>query len=251
MLLSRMLLRLRSMLFLLGYFAVTGLYGTLALFLWVLPRHWQHRIIISWTTVVIYWLRITCGVKWQVHGREHLAACRDRGPLVVLSKHQSTWETLFLQNLFYPTSTILKKELLQIPFFGWGLRALNPIGIDRSNPREALRQVKNEGLQRLQNGGNLLLFPEGTRTRSGERGKYARSGAEIACAAKAPVIPVAVNAGRYWPPGSYLKCPGTVQVVIGEPIDSSGRTSRDLMQSAEEWIEARMMEIDPPPSGDR
>jgi 1-acyl-sn-glycerol-3-phosphate acyltransferase len=237
---SNLMLHLRSSIFVLGYLAATGVYGTLALFLWILPSRWRHRIIISWTTVVVYWLRLTCGVRFQLHGRENIQLDKDKRPFVVLSKHQSTWETLYLQNLFYPASTILKKELLRIPFFGWGLRALNPIGIDRSNPRDALRQVKAQGIARLSAGFNVLLFPEGTRIKAGERGKYARSGADIACDAGVAVVPVAVNAGYCWPPGSFLKYPGTIQVVVGSAIETHGRSSREIMQEAETWIEDQM-----------
>ncbi len=240
------MLHLRSALFVLGYLAATGIYGTLALFLWVVPQKWRHRIIISWTILVVYWLRITCGVRFQLHGRENIENDKPRQPFVILSKHQSTWETLYLQNLFYPTSTILKKELLRLPFFGWGLRALNPIGIDRSNPRDALRQVKAQGVARLKDNINVLLFPEGTRMKPGERGKYARSGADIACEAGVDVIPVAVNAGRCWPSGTFLKYPGVIQVSVGAAIATEGRTSREVMQKVETWIESEMEKLDSP-----
>lgn len=242
------MLYLRSCLFSVGYIAATGLYGTLSLFLWLLPKRWRHRLIISWTVFVVHWLRLTCGVRYKVEGREHVQA---HSPVVVLSKHQSTWETLFLQVLFYPASTILKKELLSIPFFGWGLRGLNPIAIDRSNPRDALRQVKQQGVKRLAEGYNLLLFPEGTRMKPGERGKYARSGADIACEAGVPIVPVAVNAGRYWQPGRLEKCPGEIQVIVGEPIETAGRNSRNLTQEVEHWIEAQMSRIEPPGESDQ
>ena len=238
------MLHLRSWLFTAGYIVATGTYGTLSLFLWIVPRTWRHRIIITWTYIVVRWLRLTCGVRYQVHGLEHIHELKR--PAVILSKHQSTWETLYLQNLFYPSSTILKKELLRIPFFGWGLRALNPIGIDRSNPRDALRQVKLQGAERIRDGYNLLLLPEGTRMKPGTRGKYARSGAEIALETGAPVIPIAVNAGRCWPSGSHVKHPGLVQVVIGEPMDAAGRTSRELTLAVEDWIETQMARIESP-----
>lgn len=237
-----MLLHLRSSLFVVGYLLATGLYGTLSLFLWAIPERWRHRVIISWTVFAVVWLRLTCGVRYRVHGRENIP--RDGQPVVILSKHQSTWETLFLQNLFFPASTILKKELLNIPFFGWGLRALHPVGIDRDNPRDALRQVKSQGVARIKAGYNLLLFPEGTRMPPGERGKYARSGADIACEAGVPVIPVAVNAGRYWRPGTFIKYPGEIHVVVGPPIDSHECNSRELTREAEAWIEGQMTLIE-------
>lgn len=149
-----------------------------------------------------------------------------------------------LQGLCWPCSTILKKELLNIPFFGWGLRCLQPVAIDRSNPREALKQVKVQGMARLQNNLNLLLFPEGTRVAPGERGKYARSGTDIAVTAGVDVIPVAVNAGHCWPIKDWRRYPGLVTVVIGEPLPTKGRTSRELIEHVEQWIESELVKIE-------
>lgn len=204
----------------------------------------RHKIIASWTTVVIYWLRLTCGVKFKVLGKEFIESV-DK-PVVVLSKHQSTWETLFLQSLFWPASTVLKKELLNIPFFGWGLRALRPIGIDRNNPREALKQVKTKGINRLESGLNFILFPEGTRMAAGERGTYARSGADIALNTGSKILPVALNAARCWPSNTFVKYPGEITVSVGPIIHPEGKTSKEVIKEVEEWIEAEMLKIDQP-----
>jgi len=233
------LLYIRSIIFILGYFTATVLYGTLSLLLFPLPVRIRHKIIITWTTVIIYMLRFVCGVKFEIIGKENLS--KVSGPMVVLAKHQSTWETLYLQSLFWPASTVLKRELLRLPFFGWGLRALLPIAIDRSNPRDALRQVKSKGINRLQTYGyNVILFPEGTRMKAGERGKYARSGADIAIDANVPVVPVAVNSGYCWPSGSYWKYPGTISLVIGEPIEVTDKHSKVVTAEVENWIESTM-----------
>ena len=181
-------------------------------------------------------------MRYEVVGREHIP--KSSSSFVVLSKHQSTWETFYLQALFFPSATILKRELLRIPFFGWGLRLLRPIPIDRSNPRQALRQVKEGGLIRLQQGLNLILFPEGTRMPPGESGKYARSGADIAREADVSIIPVAVNAGRCWPSGQWVKKPGLVTVSIGAPITPNDRDSRDLILEVEQWIEGQLKSIE-------
>ena len=231
-----MLLRLRSTLFAIGYISTGFLYGFLSLFIWFLPPLVRHRILISWCWLTVKWVRLMCNVRYEIIGLENVH--KIPGPKMVLSKHQSTWETLALQHLCFPASTILKRELLNIPFFGWGLRCLQPIGIDRENPRDALRQVKVQGVQRLQSGLNVLLFPEGTRVAAGTRGKYARSGAEIAIEAGAPIVPVAANSGYCWPAKSWMRYPGVITVVFGEPIDPAGRTSRDLMTQVENWIEA-------------
>lgn len=238
-----MLVTLRSALFYAGYSVSTVLYGSCTVFLWAFPPLFRHRILISWCWFIIHWLRLTCGVRFKVVGAAHLP--RSRNPKVILSKHQSAWETLMLQVLCWPCSTILKKELLNIPFFGWGMRCLQPIAIDRSNPREALKQVKLQGIARLRDNLNLLLFPEGTRMAPGERGKYARSGADIAINAGVDIIPIAVNAGHCWPIKDWRRYPGLVTVVVGEPIVTEGRTSRDLTEQVEHWIETELEKIEP------
>lgn len=236
------MLFIRSSIFAIGYFVLTVSYGTLSLFLWLSPPLVRHKIISTWTTVVIVWLKISCNIRYQVLGREHLT--EDIQPAVVLAKHQSAWETLFLQGLFWPASTVLKKELLRIPFFGWGLIAMNPIAINRSNPREALRQVKSKGIARIENNFNIILFPEGTRTAPGEKGTYARSGADIASSADVDILPVAVNSGRCWPSNSFMKYPGMVTVSIGPKIETKEKTNKQIMEEVETWIENEMQNID-------
>lgn len=236
-----MLAKLRSYLFSTGYALATLVYGLLVPLIMLLPALVAHRIIVTWCWLIVRWLRLTCGVRYQIIGKENLT--NIKGNCVILAKHQSTWETFKLQSLCWPCATILKKELLSIPFFGWGLRCLQPIAIDRSNPREALKQVKQQGIARLQSGLNVLLFPEGTRMAPGEKGKYARSGADIALAAGVPIVPVALNAGHLWPPGEFVKQPGLVTVVIGEAIATEGKTSRELTEQTEQWIENEMKKL--------
>ncbi len=224
------------------YATLTILYGALSVPLALLSKHRRHRIIISWTHLVCYLAKIICGVKYRVVGLENIEQVKR--PVVVLSKHQSAWETFFLQGVFRPSSTILKKELLRIPFFGWGLAALQPIAIDRSKPREALRQVKTQGLDRLSQNINLILFPEGTRVPVGKRGTYARSGADIAIKAKKTIVPVAHNAGMYWGSGkNILKRRGTIVIVIGPPISYDSGDSKTLTRRVEDWIESTQLKI--------
>jgi len=168
---------------------------------------------------------------------------------VILSKHQSQWETFYLQVMKRPVVTVLKKELMNVPFFGWGLRLMQPIGIDRSNPKKALRYIQEEGQRRLQKGQSIIIFPEGTRTPPGETGTYARSGAELACRAGVPIIPVAHNAGRCWPAKKFIKYPGTIHMVIGAPIDTLNGNSRELTERVKNWIEAEQIKIDAPRGG--
>lgn len=162
-----------------------------------------------------------------------------------MSKHQSTWETMFLQYYFGPVSTILKKELFRIPFFGWGLASLRPIAINRSSPIQALKDIKTKGIQRIQEGNNLLIFPEGTRVPLGTVGNYARSGADIAVSAGVPIIAVAHNAAECWPHKNFIKYPGTITVVISDPIETTNKDRKQLTEEVKHWIEGEIAKMSP------
>jgi 1-acyl-sn-glycerol-3-phosphate acyltransferase len=233
-------LYLRSFLFSLGHNLTGIIAGLIAIIIWpLLPYRWRWPIVTLWNRFTMFWLWLCCGIRVNIIGQHH----PEHYPCVVLSKHQSTWETMFLQYYFGPVSTILKKELLRIPFFGWGLASLRPIAIDRGNPIQALKDVKNKGLERLQQGNNLLVFPEGTRVPLGEVGNYARSGADIACTAGVPVVAVAHNAAECWPHKQFLKYPGTITVVISEPIDTTGRDRKEITEEVKNWIEGHIREL--------
>ncbi|MEX1033984.1 MAG: lysophospholipid acyltransferase family protein [Cellvibrionaceae bacterium] len=236
------MLFLRSFLFYLGYGLTGVIAGTLSLLLWLAPVRWRFRTLLLWNRFVIWWLRITCDIKLNLVDHNQ----RDKNArFVILSKHQTIWETVFLQYYFEPLSTILKRSLLMLPFFGWGLAVLKPIAIDRSSPMTSLRQVKKLGPKRLRDGFNLLVFPEGTRTPVGQVGHYARSGVEIASSANASVIPVAHNAGECWPAKLFIKYPGTITVVIGEPIATTDRDSRRVTAQVKDWIENQIAQMPP------
>jgi len=225
---------IRSLVFYFLY-GITGIFaGLVSLFLGPFPFMTRYKIVMYWNAFALWAAKIIAGVDYNIIGTENIP--RDK-PYVVLCKHQSAWETIFTQIYFKPISTILKKELLYIPFFGWGLALLKPIAIDRSKPRDAMRQVHKEGIDRIQNGINLLVFPEGTRIASGKVGNYARGGAEIACVTGAPILPVAHNAGELWPVSKILKARGTLTVVIGRPIPTAGRNSKELTEEVKNWIE--------------
>lgn len=228
---------IRSIVFYLGYAVASAIVGLAALVLWVFPFHIRYNLVILWNHSVLWSAKNIGGINFRVTGLENIP--REE-PYVVLCKHQSTWETVFTQVYFKPTSTILKKSLLRIPFFGWGLALLRPIAIDRENPRQAMRIIHREGVARLKEGINVVVFPEGTRTRAGEAGNYARGGAGIACSAGAPIVPVAHNAGYFWPASKLLKTPGTIDVVIGKPIPTENRNSKELTAEVKEWIEAEI-----------
>ncbi|HEY6967277.1 MAG TPA: lysophospholipid acyltransferase family protein [Burkholderiales bacterium] len=231
---------LRSTLFWLALVLITPPYALLALASAPLPRMARYRFISGWSWLVLGCLRVLCGVRWRLEGREHLPSA----PSVILAKHQSAWETLAFQQIFPPQVHVLKRELLWLPFFGWGLALMSPIPIDRGRGLAALRQIARRGKQRLAQGFWVVVFPEGTRVQPGQRRRYQLGGAWLAAASGAPVVPVAHNAGRVWPRNSFLKYPGEVTVRIGPPIDSEGRAPEDINALAEMWIETQQRTLD-------
>ena len=180
------------------------------------------------------------GLKIQIEGAEKL----PQQGAIIMSKHQSTWETISLRGLLAPhQSWVLKQELLNIPIFGWALRFSKAIPIDRSAGRRAVIKVVKDGTARLQEGRLVVIFPEGTRTAPGERKKYGMGGAMLAERSGAPVTPVAHNAGVFWRRRGVKKYPGTIQVRVGEPIPTQGRKAADIMQDVENWVEGEMEKI--------
>ena len=231
---------IRSVIFYAGYIILTVFFGiTTPLFVKWLGYRACVFYINLWNRGVIAWLRLTCGVRYRVEGLENIPA----RPYVVVAKHQSEWETFFLQIPFAPICTILKRELLKIPLFGWGLATVKPIAIDRSAQREALKYIIEAGRSRLAEGICVLIFPEGTRTPAGKTGRYARSGADLAIKANVPLVPVAHNAGEYWPSKQFIKYPGMITVVIGSPLQGEDIDSKTLMTRAEQWIETEVQRV--------
>ena len=224
---------LRSALFALALLVITPPYAVLALATFPLPRMLRYRIISGWSHLVVWLARTVLGIHWRVEGGENLPS----RPAVILSKHQSAWETMAFQVIFPPQVHVLKRELLWIPFFGWGLALMSPIAIDRSRGVAALRAIARRGRERLEQGFWVVVFPEGTRVRPGERRPYQLGGAWLAAAADVPVVPVAHNAGLFWPRNAFLKRAGTVTVRIGPSIDAADRDPKTLNDLAEAWIE--------------
>ena len=224
---------LRSCAFAAALVLITPPYAILALATFPLPRLMRYRIISGWSRLVLLLSKVILGIQWKVEGEEYL----PRRPAVILSKHQSAWETLAFQKIFPPQVHVLKRELLWIPFFGWGLALMSPIAIDRSRGTAALRSIARRGRERLEQGFWVVVFPEGTRVRPGERRAYQLGGAWLAAASGAPVVPVAHNAGLVWPRNAFLKRPGTVTVRIGPPIETRDRDPKAVNQMAETWIE--------------
>lgn len=196
------------------------------------PFRYRQLCLTFGNKLIMAWLRITCGIKVNVVGLDNIP---DQ-PCVVLSNHQSTWETFFLQHLFVPASVILKRELLWIPFFGWGLFVMRAIAIKRSKPAGAIRQVLRQGKQRLSKGINVIIFPEGTRIHNQNLATFMTSGAALAKSAAVPILPVRHNAGICWPADSWLKNSGTISIVIGPIIETKDHNPRELTEIAKQWI---------------
>ncbi|MFD0928479.1 lysophospholipid acyltransferase family protein [Methylophilus glucosoxydans] len=233
------LLYVRAWLFYVGLFVLTIPFSLLAIVLIPLPAVTRSRWVSGWAHAVMWWLKVTCNLRYEVSGREHIPAT----PSIILAKHQSAWETIALQTILPPQVWVLKRELLMIPFFGWGLWAVGSIPIDRSSGREALKKLVNHGKDRLKRGLWVVIFPEGTRTAPGARAKYHIGGAWLATHTQTAVLPVAHNAGRYWRKNSILKYPGVIQVVIGPVIPTNGLKPDVLNQQVETWIETEMQHL--------
>jgi len=232
---------LRSLLFNAVMFGSVTIYALLSLLTWPFPPLARYRFISQWARFHIWLLGSLCGLRYRVEGREHLP--RDR-TAVVLAKHQSSWETLAFQQIFPPQVWVLKRELLLVPFFGWGLALLDPIAIDRGAGRKAVQQIIEQGRQRLESGRWVVVFPEGTRVAAGHQRRFGIGGAALAAGTGYPVVPVAHDAGYYWPRRGFRKRAGTIRVVIGPLIDSHGKTAEQVNREAEDWITRTMHELD-------
>jgi 1-acyl-sn-glycerol-3-phosphate acyltransferase len=231
---------LRSCLFALVQLITTPIFAVIALLTFPFAPHTRYRVITTWTRIIIKSVEAICGVRYRVLGRENIPS----EPCVILSKHQSAWETLAYQVIFPPQVWVMKRELLWIPFFGWGLAMLSPIAINRGAGTAALRQMAEQGRQRLDAGFYIVIFPEGTRIAPGARGKYLVGGAWLAVRNEANVLPVAHNAGRLWRRNSFIKRPGLITVSIGPSIATKGLEAQEVMRRAEEWIEAEVFRLE-------
>lgn len=207
------------------------------------PLRFRYAMIVKFTRFILWLLKIICGINYKVEGLENIP--KDMTG-IILSKHQSTWETFFLPGAFRQPAIILKRELLWVPFFGWGLATIDPIAINRSNTHSAMEQIISKGKKCLDSGRWILVFPEGTRIPAGKVGKYRLGGARLAVGTGYPVLPVAHNAGYFWPRRKFIKRPGTVHVVVGPVIETKNRTAEEVMEEAKNWIEATVLKIGEP-----
>jgi len=230
---------LRSAAFAALQLIVTPLWAIASLLTFPLPPLARYRVISAWSRLMVWAAERICGIRYRVIGTENI----PREPCIVLAKHESAWETLALQAILPPQVWVVKRELLWIPFFGWGLAMLSPIAIDRKTGPRALKQMVVQGRERLKRGFSIVIFPEGTRAAPGTRGVYQVGGAWLALKTGAPLLPVAHNAGTYWPKNALLKRPGVVTVSIGPLVHADGRKAAALMQDMEQWIENETQRI--------
>jgi 1-acyl-sn-glycerol-3-phosphate acyltransferase len=216
------------------------LFSVIAVLVWPLPFKLRYKIISQWATSNLWLLEKICGIRYQIEGVENITA----EACVIMCKHQSSWETLALQKVLPPQVWVLKRELLWIPFFGWGLAALKPIAIDRGAGRKALTQVIDQGRERLSSGIWVVIFPEGTRIPRGQMGKFGIGGARLAVETGVSVIPVAHDAGKAWPRHGFIKYPGVINLVIGAKIETQDKSAMDVNKEVYQWIEQQMTRLE-------
>lgn len=234
------MLTLRSLIFLLLQLVLTPIFSTLAILTFPFSPLTRYRLISSYARTMIWLLKVICGIRHRVTGLENI----PENPCVVLCKHQSAWETLALQVIFPPQAWVLKRELLWLPFFGWGLAMTSPIAINRSDGKSAVKQLLRQGKERLAQGFFVVIFPEGTRIPFGERGKYKIGGALLAASAGVPVLPVAHNAGRLWGRNSFIKRPGLITMSIAAPMATAGLKADEINSRTEAWIENEIQTLE-------
>jgi len=232
---------LRSLLFTAGLFLTVPLHATAAMLMAPFGQRASYRAAVNWAEVNLWLLDKLCGLRFEVEGREHIPTA----PCVLYWKHESVFETMAGALMFPPQTWVVKRELMWLPFFGWGLAALRPIAINRQAGRTAVRQVIEQGQRRLAEGLFVVIYPEGTRVLPGQERRFGISGAVLAKRAGVPVLPVAHNAGDFWPRRSLLKRPGTIKVVIGPPIDTSDHSKEEITRIGREWIETTIERISP------
>jgi len=234
---ANFILIIRAFLFYLGMFIITPLFALLVILMFPLNNITRSRMASYWAHCSLAWLKLTCNLSFTVRGRENIPA----HPSIILSKHQSAWETIALQVIFPPQIWVLKRELLFIPFMGWAWIAMSAIPINRAGGREALKQLVKHGKDRLARGLWVVIFPEGTRVAPGVRGKYHIGGAWLASHTESTVVPVAHNAGLFWRKNAFIKQAGTITVSIGKPIETAGLKADEVNKRVEEWIENEML----------
>ncbi len=230
---------LRSLAFWIVFPVSLVVFAILLMLAFPFPIRTRWALLQVWVHFILWWLKVTCRLTHEVQGTEHIS---DE-PAIVFAKHQSTWETIALQQIFPLQVWVAKRELMWIPFFGWGLALMKCIHIKRGTGKAAVKQLVSQGKARMDEGIWVVIFPEGTRIPAVEKGRYRIGGAVLAEQTGRAIVPVAHNAGEYWPRRSFIKRPGVIQVRIGAPISPNGKSAQEILNEASVWIEDRMAEI--------
>lgn len=235
-----LMLYVRSVLYWILLVVSSIITGSLLLIVFPLPLNLRYRPVTLYNQFNVWCLKYICGLKYKIHGEENIPL----GAYIIMANHQSTWETHAVNAIFPRTLIwVIKRELLKLPFFGWGMASIEPIAIDRSAKQAAAEQLINQGKNRLDRGLPVVIFPEGTRVKVGERRRYKLGGARLASATGYPVIPMAHNAGLFWPRNSFVKWPGEISVYIGEPIISKEKTTEQVNSQVQGWIELKLQQM--------
>jgi 1-acyl-sn-glycerol-3-phosphate acyltransferase len=232
----------RSLVFALLQTLFTPLFSIVSILTFPWPPLTRYRVISQWARIMMFLVEKLCGIRYRIEGAENI----PDAPCVVFSNHQSAWETIAYQVILPPQVWVLKKELLRIPFFGWGLAMTSPIAIDREEGRAALKQLLDQGKDRLKSGFFVIVFPEGTRIPPEESIPFKIGGAWLATHTGVPALPIAHNAGYLWGKNAFIKRPGVITVSIGKPIDPKGMKPGALNEQAEKWVKAEMERIGKP-----
>ena len=233
------MLFLRSLLFYIGQIISTILIAPVGVIAFPLDFKKRYYLITRWAVFNLWWLKICCNVTYEILGKENI----PKKPCIVMCKHQSAFETLALQRIFIPQVWILKKELLQIPIYGWGLASMQPIAINRDSSIKSFKQIADQGCERLEKGYWVIIFPEGTRVAPNKKKKYLPGGGMLAEKSGARIVPVAHNAGRLWPRNSMIKKPGLITIMIGPVMESKNKTAKEITNNVENWIEKTVGEL--------
>ncbi|MEH6456125.1 MAG: lysophospholipid acyltransferase family protein [Cocleimonas sp.] len=233
-------LYVRAIFFWIGFGVSFIIVGLMAPFLFPFSREVCYRALLPWCTFNVWWIKVTCGIKYNLIGAENIDL-NNNG--IILGNHQSTWETMAIPANFPPISWVLKKELFKLPFFGWALSLVQPIAIDRKAGKSAMEQIKTKGKERLDSGNWVCIFPEGTRVLPGVKARYRMGGALLAQHSGYPVYPVAHNAGEFWPRHSFIKHPGTITLSIGKPFSVEGLNPDEINDKVRSWIDAEIAKM--------
>ena len=230
--LYRFFLVLRSTLFWIVFLPGILLAATVVSLSFFMPLGFRIGVIKLWIEITLWTLKIFCGLKYQVEGLENI----PQDGFIIMSKHSSTWETLALQKFFEPLVWVVKRELTRLPFFGWALLAMNAIALNRGTGRKAINQLISQSKAHMDKGRILMLFPEGTRVLPTQQKPFKLGGAIVTQRTGYAVLPVAHNAGEFWPRHSWIKWPGTIRVVIGKPISPEGKKPEQIIAEVGDWI---------------